>query len=80
MLSDDARFNELFFVLHEVRRDLDFISRMMCVTLPSVRDKRDGVCPYCGHDHGILVGSGVDEHGEWRSNECCKCHSVWIWR
>ena len=34
----------------------------------------------CNHEHGTLVSSGVDEHGEWRSLECDDCGKVWLTR
>ena len=34
----------------------------------------------CGHENGVLVASGVDEHGEWQSLECDDCGKVWLTR
>ena len=34
----------------------------------------------CNHENRVLVSSGVDEHGEWRSMECEDCGKVWLER
>ena len=34
----------------------------------------------CNHEHGVLVASGVDRHGEWQSLECEGCGKTWVER
>ena len=44
------------------------------------RTMEENSCPECGSHDCINVASGVDEFGEWRSAECEKCGSTWVYR
>lgn len=64
-------------------RSFSCISGFELYMLMHVRPEGYGpilTCPKCGSANGVHVAYGVDDDGEWSSEECEDCGHVWTRR